>query len=367
MNKNTEQISVEISKSKNHFRFPKSKTRPFNIAVVGATGMVGQELLAILHQRRFPIASIKALASENSAGEKIDFGDDEIVVSELKPDSFAGVEVAFFAVDSDLAKTYCEIAAKSGTICIDKSSAYRKNTEIPLVVPEVNPEDIANYKKHNIISSPNCTATPLIQVLAPLHKNAGLKRVVMSSYQAVSGAGQSGMEELNKQTRDLFNMRDIESTVFQNRIAFNVLPCIPADADWLADGSTDEEAKVIEESRRILGLPHLKMAVTCVRVPVFSGHSESVNIEFERAISPEEAREILVQAPGVVVIDDPKTKLYPTPVEASGEDLTLVGRIRRDTSVAHGLSLWLTSDNLRTGAALNAVRIAEILCSEYLS
>lgn len=367
MTQSKEMISLQIGKQNKYPGAKKNLKGPYHVAVVGATGMAGRELFSILAERHFPVASIKALASSKSAGEKVDFGDEEVTVEELTAESFKGIDIAFFSVSGALSKQYCPIAAKAGAVCIDKSSAHRMDPMVPLVVPEVNPQDVANYENKRIIASPNCVATPLVQILGPLHQKAGLKRVVVSSYQAVSGAGKDGMEELDKQTRDLFNMRDVESTVFNNRIAFNVLPCIPALADWLDDGSTDEEAKVIEESRRILGLPTLRVAATCVRVPVFNGHSESVNIEFENPITPQEARELLASAPGVVVIDDPKTRLYPTPVDASGQDVTLVGRIRVDASVKNGLSLWLTSDNLRTGAALNAVKIAEVLCSEYLA
>lgn len=366
MQNHKDQIAIEIGKSRTRLTPKKMGSKQFHIAIVGASGIVGRELLSILAERNFPVASIKALTSLNSAGEKIDFGDETVTTEELNSNSFANIDVAFFAVSSELAKQYCPIAAKAGAVCIDKSSAHRTDADIPLVVPEVNPHDIAQFVKRRIIASPNCTATPLVQVLAPLHKISPIKRVVVSSYQAVSGAGKGGIEELDRQTRDLFNMRDATSTVFDNRIAFNVLPCIPASDAWLEDGSTDEEAKVVSESRRILGLPDLRITATCVRVPVFNGHSESVNVEFENAISAEKAREALSVAPGVIVIDDRSSRLFPTPTDASGEDVTLVGRIRVDASVKHGLSLWLSSDNLRTGAALNAVRIAEILCSEYL-
>lgn len=344
----------------------KSYPRPFHFAVVGATGIVGQELLSIMSDQRIPVASIKAFASENSVGDTVSFGDEDITVEALSDQAFDGVDVVFFSVGADVAKKYIPIAAKAGAVSIDKSSAYRMDEDVPLVVPEVNSDDVAHYVNRKVIASPNCTATPLVQVLAPLHKVAKVKRVVMSSYQAVSGAGKGGLEELDKQTRDLFNMRDLESTVFNNRIAFNVLPCIPASGNFSDDGHSEEEQKVVEESRRMLKIPELKMAVTCVRVPVFNGHSESVNIEFETALSAKKAREVLANAPSVVVIDDTSSLLFPTPADATGEDYTLVGRIRGDNSVQHGISLWLTSDNLRTGAALNAVRIAEILCSKYL-
>lgn len=348
---------------------PKKKNypRPFHFAVVGATGIVGQELLSILASGAIPVASVKAIASQSSAGERVAFGDEELVVEAISEEAFAGVDVAFFGVSADLAKQYIPALAKKGVVSIDKSSAYRMESDVPLVVAEVNPEDVAMYKNKGVIASPNCTATPLIQVLSALNKISRVKRVVVASYQAVSGAGKGGLEELDKQTRDLFNMREVESKVFNQRIAFNVLPCIPASGNFNDEGSTEEEQKVVEESRRILKMPELRMAVTCARVPVFNGHSEAVNIEFESALDADKARDVLANAPGIVVIDDIKSLLFPTPADATGEDYTLVGRIRRDNSVQHGISLWLTSDNLRTGAALNAVRIAEILCSQHLS
>ncbi|MDA0712610.1 MAG: aspartate-semialdehyde dehydrogenase [bacterium] len=366
MNPNKEKISIEIDNSKAKSKNKIVASRNFNVAVVGATGLVGKEVIALLSERRFKIGTLKAFSSERTAGETIDYRDTEVSAEEIKENSFDDVDIAFFAVDNELAKKYCAMASAKGVICIDKSSAFREDLAIPLVVPEVNPEDIANYKNKNIISSPNCATIPLVQVLAPLNQKAKIKRVVVSTYQAVSGAGKNGIAELDKQTRDLFNMRDIESTVFANRIAFNVLPCIPATGNSRQDQSTDEEHKIIIESQRILNNPKLGVAVTCVRVPVFNGHSASVNIEFNESISPEEARSLLAAASGVVVIDDLPANLYPTPADASGEDVTLVGRIRKDESLPHGLSLWFSSDNLRTGAALNAVRIAEILCSEYL-
>lgn len=327
----------------------------FQIAIVGATGLVGQELVSILHERNFPLAKLKLLASENSAGEKVEAGDEELLVQALGAESFKDIQIAFIAVDSILAKKVVEWTKNTGTVCIDKSSAFRLDFEVPLVVPEVNPQDIAFYRKKNIIACPNCTTTPLVQMLAPLHQRAGLRRVIVASYQAVSGAGKAAMEELDKQTQDLFNMRDINVNIFPHRIAFNVLPYI-----------ADEEEKLVSETRRILNLPELKIAATCARVPVFNGHSAAVHMEFDQAISPKEAREILAGHHGLQIVDDLSQNLYPTPSDASGGDMTLVGRIRTDNSVNHGLAAWYSSDNLRTGAALNAVKIAEILCKEYL-
>ncbi len=330
-------------------------SRKFNIAIVGATGVVGHELVSILHERHFPVENLRLLASEKSAGEKIDFGDTELVVEALGPQSFRNIDIAFGAVDGSLARKIADWIAGTSTVYIDKSSAFRLDPEVPLVIPEVNPDKIADYRQKNIIACPNCTSTPLVQMLAPLHKKAGLKHVTVASYQAVSGAGKAGMEELEKQTRDLFNMRESEPGFFPHQIAFNVLPYI-----------ADEEEKLVAETRRIMGLPELRIAATCARVPVFNGHSAAVYMEFERALSADEAREILGKGPGLLVVDDLSKNLYPTPMEASGGDMTLVGRIRADTSVPHGLAAWYSSDNLRTGAALNAVKVAEILCKEYL-
>lgn len=340
--------------------------KQFDVAIIGATGIVGRELLSILHERSFPISKVYALASSKSAGQELEFGDDKLIVQELSPTTFPKVDIAFFAASNDIAKQYCPIAVQKGAVCIDKSSVHRMLGEVPLVVPEVNPQDIEHFRKKGIIASPNCTVTPVVQALSPL-KEFGIKRVVACSYQAVSGAGQAGVDELQAQVQNLFNFRDLSTDVFKKRIAFNVLPCIPAQNGFLDDGSTSEEQKMIDEAQKIMHMPGLAMAVTCARVPVFNGHSIAIHAEFEKALSANDARDLLAKAPGIIVIDNPSKGLYPTAVDASGEDVTLVGRIRDDKSVPHGLSLWVSSDNLRTGAALNAVKIAEILCREYLA
>lgn len=342
-------------------------TRPMHVAVVGATGVVGREVLSILSERRFPVASLKPFASERSRGEKVEVLGREQTVEMLEPGCFKGVEVAFFAAGSSTSKEWAPRAAEEGAVVIDKSSLFRTDPDVPLVVPEVNGDALAAYEKRRIIATPNCSTIQLVQALKPLHQAAGLKRVMCSTYQAVSGAGRAGVDELESQVRGLFNMKtDLDQSTFGQRIAFNVIPCIPSTSAYNADGTTEEEQKMIRESRRILGLPDLKISVTCARVPVFNSHSEAVHLEFERPISVEAAREALAKEPGIAIVDDPSQPLYPTATDASGEDMTFVGRIRRDEAFEHGLALWIVSDNLRTGAALNAVRIAELLCAEHL-
>ena len=341
--------------------------RPLHIAVIGATGVVGRETLAILHDRRFPVASLKAFASERSKGEKLPFGDDEVEVQVLSEEALKGVDIAFFAAGGATSKQWVPKAAALGVVCIDKSSGFRMDPEVPLVVPEVNGAALAGWKNKRIIATPNCSTTQMVQVLAPLHRKAKIKRVVVCTYQAVSGAGKGGVEELERQVREMFNLKDVEVSTFDKRIAFDVLPRIPAKDPIPVDGTTGEERKMIEETRKILGVPGMKVAATCVRVPVFNSHSEAVHVELEEPMSPEEARALLAAEPNLLVVDDPAKGLYPTAADASGEDKTLVGRIRKDDSVDHGLALWIVSDNLRTGAALNAVRIAEVLAAEHLA
>jgi aspartate-semialdehyde dehydrogenase len=341
--------------------------RPIRLAVVGATGLVGRETLSILAERQFPIKSLRLLASEKSAGQRIDFGDEEPVVEKLEESSFEDVELVFLAAGGGISQKVLPWAAKAGAVCIDKSSVFRMDPDVPLVVPTVNGGQLNGYSKKRLVSTPNCSTIQLVQVLGPLHEKAGLKRVVACTYQAVSGAGRDGIDELEAQVRSLFSFEDIgESNVFGNRIAFNALPSIPGTDAFREDGTSHEEQKMIDESRKILGLPELAIAVTCVRVPVFNGHSEAVHLEFDRPITVEEVRDILEQTPDVMVVDDPARGIYPTAQDAVGQDQTLVGRIRQDLSVPNGIALWIVSDNLRTGAALNAVRIAETLCAEHL-
>lgn len=342
--------------------------RPMHIAIVGATGVVGRETLDILQDRRFPIASLRLFASERSAGEEIEIGTATHVVRKLEGEPFHGVDIVFFAASGSVSKTWAPRAAEAGAVCIDKSSAFRMDPDVPLVVPEVNGDALKGFAKKRIVATPNCSTIQLVQTLAPLHKRAGIERVVVCTYQAVSGAGKGGIEELEGQVRDMFNLRDPQIVTFDQRIAFNVLPRIPAKDPIPDDGTTGEERKMIEETKKILGDATIRVAATCVRVPVFNAHSEAVHVELRAALSPEEARKLLSDEPNVLVVDDRKLGIYPTPEDASGEDKTLVGRIRADDSVpdGRGLAYWVVSDNLRTGAALNAVRIAEALCADHL-
>jgi aspartate-semialdehyde dehydrogenase len=346
----------------------KDVPRPFKVAVVGATGLVGRETISILKERRFPISELKLFASERSAGEHIEFGGEDVPVRILEPQELEGVEIAFFAAGGSVSRAVAPEAAKAGVVCIDKSSTFRMDPDVPLVVPEVNGEALKGWEKKRIIATPNCSTIQLVQALKPLHDLAGLKRVICCTYQAVSGAGREGIDELDHQVRDLFNSRDVRSTeVFGQRIAFNALPCIPGSGAFDDDGYTGEERKMVGETRRILDLPELRVGVTCARVPVFHSHSEAVHVELDKPIDPEIAREALRAAPNVLVVDDPANALYPTAADAAGEDQTLVGRVRVDPSLDNGLAFWVVSDNLRTGAALNAVRIAEHLGADHLA
>jgi aspartate-semialdehyde dehydrogenase len=338
----------------------KVNKRSPRVAVIGATGMVGRELIRILEERSFKLSQLDLFASSRSSGEVIEFKGDELPVVELVSADQIDADIAFFGAGSKVSLDFIDKLVKKGCICIDKSSAYRMRDGVPLVVPEVNGHLLAS-KKYHIIASPNCVATPLVQVLSPIHKMVGLDQVVVSTYQAVSGAGKEASDELESQVRDLFNMRDVKADIFGKRIAFNVLPFIPARGAVDDFGKTDEEIKLIEETKKILGLAELKMEATCVRVPVFNGHSMSVTISTKMPIKIKDALDTLSKSPGIMIIDNPEQQSYPTPIDACGEDVTLVGRIRPNTSVEHGLTLWISSDNLRGGAALNAVRIAENL------
>lgn len=332
-------------------------SKDLNVAVVGATGVVGTEAIGLLEERDFPLASLRLVASGRSAGDQISFRGSSITVEALGSFDFHGIDLVLSAPGASVSLEYVPRAVAAGCLVIDKSSAFRMDPAVPLVVPEVNRADLA--RAAGIIASPNCTSIPLSMVLAPLHREFGLRRVVVSTYQAVSGAGQKAADEFIGQAVAILNRRPMPLKEFPHQIAFNVLPHVETFVE--ADGGySTEETKVRDETRKILGLPELRVTATCVRVPVVNGHSESVNIEFERPVTPARAREILAAAPGIQVMDAPAEDLYPMPVEASGGDSVLVGRIRADDTVESGLNLWLSCDNLRKGAALNAVQIAEV-------
>lgn len=331
------------------------------VAVAGATGAVGREMLKILNERAFPAAKVKAFASARSAGSRVEFGDQELVVEELKEDSFKGVNLALFSAGSAASLKYAPWAAHEGCVVIDNSAAWRMDPRCPLVVPEVNPGALESQE--GIIANPNCSTIQMVVVLKPIQDAAGLERVVVSTYQAVSGAGQKGVAELERQVRDLFNGRDAENAVFPARIAFNALPHIDV---FLDNDYTKEEMKMVNETKKILDDPSVKVTATCVRVPVFYGHAESVNVETKKKLSAKACRALLAQAPDVRVLDNPSEGIYPLPADIAGEDPVFVGRIRDDDSIANGLNLWIVADNLRKGAALNAVQIAEALLERNL-
>jgi len=338
-------------------------SRPYKVAVVGATGAVGQQMVRCLEERHFPVAELKPLASERSIGKTVAYQGKEIPVEVLNKDSFKGINLALFSAGGAISKEYAPIAAESGAVVVDNSSAWRMDPEVPLVVPEVNPQDIGLYKKTGIIANPNCSTIQMVVVLKPLHDAARIKRVVVSTYQAVSGTGQKAVEELSSQVLALYNNREVVKKVYPHRIAFNCLPHIDV---FLENGYTKEEMKMVNETKKIMGDDSIQVTATTVRVPVFYGHSESVNIETEEKLTPAAAREILSKFPGVKVVDNPGKNEYPMPIDAAGQDLTLVGRIREDFTIKNGLNLWIVADNTRKGAATNAVQIAEILIRDYL-
>lgn len=337
--------------------------KKFKVAVVGATGAVGQEMLKTLAEREFPASDVFALASSRSAGGEVSFGEEEALkVQDLSKFDFKGIDICLSSAGAKISADFAPRAAAEGCVVIDNTSQFRMDPDVPLVVPEVNPTAIADYKKRNIIANPNCSTIQMVVALKPLHDLAQIKRVVVATYQSVSGAGREAMDELFTQTRAIFVNDPLVKEQFKKQIAFNVIPHIDVFMD---DGSTKEEWKMVVETKKILD-PKIKVSATCVRVPVFIGHSEAVNIEFEKPISAKEARAALKEAPGVVVIDHKHEEGFVTPVECAGEDAVFVSRIREDFSVENGLSMWIVSDNLRKGAALNAVQIAEILARDYL-
>lgn len=326
----------------------------FNIAVVGATDIVGQEIIKVLEQRKFPVASIRLLATEYSSGMKILFNHSRIEVREARPEAFRDVDIAFFSTGADISKRLSPLAVEAGAVVIDNSSAFRMNPTVPLVVPEVNPGDIEWHK--GIIASPSCAAIQMVVALYPLHKTNPIKRIVVSTYESVSSSGGAALREVTNQARLVLEGRRICPHVYSHQIAFNVLPEIGV---FLDNGYTKAEQQMIEETRKTLHAEDIAISATCVRVPIYFGHSEAVNVEFSSPITPEEARKILAQAPGVRVLDDPTVSFYPQPWAASGSDHVFVGRIRRDISHLDGLVMWIVADNVRKGGALNVVQIAE--------
>ena len=337
--------------------------KTYNVAVVGATGAVGTEMLRILEERDFPAAEVRPLASARSAGTAVRFRGDEVKVQELTPESFRGIDIALFSAGGSVSARFAPAAVEAGAVVVDNTSHFRMEPDVPLVVPEVNPHAIAGYRERGIIANPNCSTIQMVVVLKPLHDAARIRRVVVSTYQAVSGTGKRAIEELERQTRELLNFRQPTREVYPHTIAFNCLPHIDV---FLDNGYTKEEMKMVNETRKILEDPSVRVTATTVRVPVFYGHSEAVNVELERRLTAAEARGLLERAPGVVVVDEPEEARYPLAQDAAGKDPVFVGRIREDASVEHGLDLWVVADNVRKGAALNAVQIAEILVREYL-
>lgn len=334
-----------------------------NVAVVGATGAVGNEMRKTLEQRNFPVKNLKLLASKRSVGKKFTFHGEEIPVEELTEDSFQDIQIALFSAGASVSKQYAPLAAAAGAVVIDNSSAFRQEPDIPLVVPEVNPHAIAQYKNRGIIANPNCSTIQMVVALKPIHDVARIKRVIVATYQAVSGTGQKAIDELETQVRQLFNLKPVTPNIYPHQIAFNCLPHIDV---FFENGYTKEEMKMYYETKKIMEDDSITVSATCVRVPVFYGHSEAVHMELEKKLTANEVREILSKAPGVVVVDDPPHNLYPLAIEAAGRDEVFVGRIREDLAFENGIALWIVADNIRKGAALNAVQIAEILLDKYL-
>jgi len=336
-------------------------SKKYRVAVVGATGAVGEVMRSTLAHRGFPVSELVALASARSAGLELEFGDGCVECQELTPDSFEGVDIALFSAGADISRTFAPIARDAGCVVIDNSSAWRMDPEVPLIVPEVNPDAARDHR--GIIANPNCSTIQMVVVLKPLHDETRITRVVVSTYQAVSGTGTEAISELVRQSDELLEGMTPQVEVYPHQIAFNCLPHIDV---FLEDGSTKEEQKMVDETKKIMGDDTIEVTATCVRVPVENGHSEAVNVQFAGEMPPARARELLASAPGVIVLDDPSLGMYPMPVIASGTDPVYVGRIRRDPTIPHGLNLWVVADNLRKGAALNAVQIAELLVERQL-
>jgi aspartate-semialdehyde dehydrogenase len=334
-----------------------------NVAIMGATGAVGQEMLRTLEMRHFPCTSLKLLASERSVGKKFPFRGRLVPVEKLTPESFEGIDIVLASAGASVSREFVPHAVKAGAVVVDNTSAFRMEPDIPLVVPEVNAHALKNHK--GIIANPNCSTAQMVVAIAPIHRAVGIKRLVIATYQSVSGTGQKAIDECLRQTREILieGKRDVECKVYPHRIAFNVLPHIDV---FLDNGYTKEEMKMVNETRKILEDQSIAITATTVRVPVLRGHSEAVNIETHKKISAQEVRDLLNTAPGVVVVDDPRNCDYPTPIYSEGRDETYVGRIREDISIPNGIEMWIVSDNLRKGAALNAVQIAEELIAQKL-
>jgi aspartate-semialdehyde dehydrogenase len=339
------------------------KKEKYNVAVVGATGAVGEQMREVLEEREFPVGELRLLASERSAGQFLPFQQKQIRVELLTEDSFKDIDIGLFSAGASVSAKFAPIAVQAGAVVVDNTSFFRMEPDVPLVVPEVNAKEIGKYATRGIIANPNCSTIQMVVALKPIHDAAGIKRVVVSTYQSVSGAGRKAMEELSHQVAALFSGKEIEKEKFPHQIAFNCIPHIDA---FVENGYTKEEMKMINETRKILNEPSLPVTATTVRVPVFCSHSESVNVETERKLTAQQAKALLREAPGIIVADEPQSDVYPMAIDAVGTDAILVGRIREDDSIANGLNLWVVADNLRKGAALNAVQIAEILIRDYI-
>ena len=339
------------------------KKEQYNVAIVGATGAVGEQMREVLEEREFPVGELRLLASERSAGQFLPFKERNLRVEALNEDSFKNIDIGLFSAGGSVSAKFAPAAVAAGAVVVDNTGYFRMEPDIPLVVPEVNAKQIANYNTRGIIANPNCSTIQMVVALKPIHDAARIKRVVVSTYQSVSGAGRRAMEELGQQVGALFNGRELKKEKFPHQIAFNCIPHIDVFTDG---GYTKEELKMINETRKILGEPSLAVTATTVRVPVFCSHAESVNVETEKKLTVADVKALLREAPGVIVVDEPQDNVYPMPIDATGKDATFVGRIREDNSISNGLHLWVVADNLRKGAALNAVQIAEILIRDYL-
>jgi aspartate-semialdehyde dehydrogenase len=339
------------------------KKEKYNVAVVGATGAVGEQMREVLEEREFPVGELRLLASERSAGQFLPFRDKRVRVDILHEDSFEGIDIGLFSAGGSVSAKFAPAAVNAGAVVVDNTACFRMEPDVPLVVPEVNAAEITDYKKRGVIANPNCSTIQMVVALKPIHDAARIKRVVVSTYQSTSGAGRQAMEELSQQVAALFNGRELKMEKFPHQIAFN---CIPQIDVFMDGGYTKEELKMINETRKILGEPSLPVTATTVRVPVFCGHSESLNVETEKKLTAADVKAVLREAPGIIVADEPENNVYPMAIDAVGKDAIYVGRIREDNSIPNGINLWIVADNLRKGAALNAVQIAEILIRDHI-